>query len=128
MTNRTFIGALVILTAVLALGIFITACQRSDNAATASSVPGFLDVALPPHPDATAATLARGKELYDVNCAKCHGDDGRGVGPSSATLLDAKGKYINTRDFTFATSYRTLAVWILGPLALAVRIRSVRDV
>jgi plastocyanin len=42
-----------------------------------------------------------------MQCAKCHGEDGRGVGPSATALLDAKGKYINTRDFTFATSYRT---------------------
>ncbi|MEO5742865.1 MAG: c-type cytochrome [Vicinamibacterales bacterium] len=49
-----------------------------------------------------------GREVYvKMQCAKCHGDDGRGVGPSATSLLDAKGKYINTRDFTFATSYRT---------------------
>jgi hypothetical protein len=42
-----------------------------------------------------------------MQCAKCHGDDGRGVGPAAQTLLDTSGKYINTRDFTFATAYRT---------------------
>jgi mono/diheme cytochrome c family protein len=225
MTNRTFIGALAVSISALSLATFTTACQGPGNAAAAASVPGFLDVVVPPHPETSAATLARGKELYDVNCAhchgekgdgagygapflvppprdfvaaqfkfrttasgqlptdedifrtvsrgatgtgmppwqyllddndrwalvdyvktfspqlrasavrkpmaiapsptkdrdvkngrdvyvkmqcaKCHGDDGRGVGPSAAALLDAKGKYINTRDFTFATSYRT---------------------
>src|SRR5438132_884677 len=49
-----------------------------------------------------------GREVYaKLQCAKCHGTDGRGVGPSAASLLDSGGKYINTRDFTFATSYRT---------------------
>ena len=49
-----------------------------------------------------------GREVYvKLQCAKCHGTDGRGVGPSASSLLDAGGKYINTRDFTFATSYRT---------------------
>src|SRR5207302_5535422 len=48
------------------------------------------------------------REVYaKLQCAKCHGTDGRGVGPSAASLLDSGGKYINTRDFTFATSYRT---------------------
>ena len=225
MTNRNFIGALVIGTSALCFGIVATACQQQNRAAAGASVPGFLDVAVPPHPAATAVTLMRGKELYEFNCAhchgdkgdgagygapflvppprdfvaaqfkfrttasgqlptdedlfrvisrgatgtgmppwqyllddkdrwalvdyvktfsprlkgspprkamtiaqpasehrdiengrevyvkmqcaKCHGDDGRGVGPSSAALLDATGKYINTRDFTFATSYRT---------------------
>ena len=225
MTNRTFTGTLVVAASALVLAFSTAACQREGAAATAASVPGFLDVELPPRPAATAATLARGKELYDVNCAhchgekgdgagygapflvppprdfvaaqykfrttasgqlptdedifrtisrgatgtgmppwqyllddgdrwalvdyvktfsprlqaspartamtiaqppgtdrdidngrevyvkmqcaKCHGDDGRGVGPASSALLDANGKYINTRDFTFATSYRT---------------------
>jgi mono/diheme cytochrome c family protein len=52
--------------------------------------------------------LANGRKVYEkLQCSKCHGDDGRGVGPSAATLLDAGGKYINTRDFTFPSSYRT---------------------
>ena len=210
---------------VFGLALSITACQTQAPSRNAAAVPGFLDIAVPPHPQTTAATLARGKELYDVNCAhchgengdgagygapflvpaprdfvaaqykfrttasgqlptdddifrtisrgatgtgmppwqyllddsdrwalvdyvktfsprlnanpqrtamviasppsahrdldngrevyvkmqcaKCHGDDGRGVGPSSTSLLDSKGKYINTRDFTIATSYRT---------------------
>lgn len=32
---------------------------------------------------ADEASLARGKSLYDGKCAKCHGDDGDGTGPSS---------------------------------------------
>lgn len=32
---------------------------------------------LGPAPEATAAELARGKELYTVSCAPCHGADGR---------------------------------------------------
>jgi mono/diheme cytochrome c family protein len=52
--------------------------------------------------------LENGREVYKkFQCAKCHGDDGRGVGPSATTLQDGAGKYINTRDFTFPGSYRT---------------------
>jgi mono/diheme cytochrome c family protein len=52
--------------------------------------------------------IENGRQVYvKMQCAKCHGEDGRGAGPSAATLLDSKGKYINTRDFTVASSYRT---------------------
>ncbi len=53
-------------------------------------------------------SVDRGRDAYaKMQCAKCHGDDGRGVGPSSPTLVDAKGRYVNTRDFTQPASYRT---------------------
>ncbi len=42
-----------------------------------------------------------------MQCAKCHGDDGRGVGPSAPTLVDLKGRYVNARDFTQPGSFRT---------------------
>lgn len=49
-----------------------------------------------------------GREVYEkMQCAKCHGDDGRGVGPSSASMLDSKGRVVNARDFTQPGSYRT---------------------
>jgi len=50
----------------------------------------------------------RGHDVYaKMQCAKCHGDDGRGVGPSSPSLVDAKGRYVNTRDLTQPGSFRT---------------------
>ena len=33
--------------------------------------------------EATSESLARGEELYAGNCAKCHGADGNGTGPST---------------------------------------------
>jgi plastocyanin len=42
-----------------------------------------------------------------MQCAKCHGEDGRGVGPSSAELKDTANRFVNSRDFTQAASYRT---------------------
>jgi cytochrome c oxidase cbb3-type subunit 3 len=41
-------------------------------------------VAYPPRPPADPAVVARGKEIYAVNCAFCHGEDARGgdVGPN----------------------------------------------
>lgn len=33
-----------------------------------------------------AAAIAEGKELYNVNCATCHGETGAGDGPAGASL------------------------------------------
>jgi mono/diheme cytochrome c family protein len=63
-----------------------------------------------PLPDAPGATrrVDRGREVYaKMQCSKCHGDDGRGVGPSSNAMVDSKGRHVNARDFTQPASYRT---------------------
>lgn len=50
----------------------------------------------------------RGKKVYaDMQCAKCHGEQGRGDGPSALTLKDSAGRLINSRDFTNPGSFRT---------------------
>jgi mono/diheme cytochrome c family protein len=63
-----------------------------------------------PLPDAPGRSRSsdRGREVYArMQCSKCHGEDGRGVGPSSASMVDAKGRHVNARDFTQPGSYRT---------------------
>lgn len=51
---------------------------------------------------------SRGKLVYaKMQCTKCHGEEGRGDGPSALTLNDAKGRHINSRDFTNPGSFRT---------------------
>jgi mono/diheme cytochrome c family protein len=63
-----------------------------------------------PLPDAPGRSrnADRGREVYaKMQCSKCHGDDGRGVGPSSNEMVDAKGRHVNARDFTQPGSYRT---------------------
>src|SRR4029450_658505 len=63
-----------------------------------------------PLPDtpAKSASATRGREVYTkMQCAKCHGDDGRGVGPSSATMVDAIGRHVTARDFSQPASFRT---------------------
>jgi mono/diheme cytochrome c family protein len=53
-------------------------------------------------------SAARGRDVYArMQCAKCHGDDGRGVGPSSATMVDGIGRHVNARDFSQPASFRT---------------------
>jgi mono/diheme cytochrome c family protein len=61
-------------------------------------------------PDAPAAgrNLERGAKVYAaLECAKCHGQDGRGMGPSALTLVDSRGRHVNTRDFTQPGTFRT---------------------
>lgn len=46
-------------------------------------------------------SVARGKELYGLmRCHNCHGETGRGDGPSAPTLTDDKGRHIVPFDFT----------------------------
>jgi mono/diheme cytochrome c family protein len=52
-------------------------------------------------PPLTSATLAEGKQLYvKMGCSKCHGDTGKGDGPSAGTLKDSWEYPIKVRDFT----------------------------
>ncbi len=49
----------------------------------------------------SSASLDHGKEVYaTMQCAKCHGDTGKGDGPSSAGLEDSWGDKILPFDFT----------------------------
>jgi mono/diheme cytochrome c family protein len=61
-----------------------------------------------PDPPGRSRDVKRGREVYaKMQCAKCHGDDGRGVGPSSNELVDSKDRHVNSRDFTQPGTYRT---------------------
>lgn len=58
-------------------------------------------VAVPPAPPVTAERVARGKQLYaDAECLACHGDRGRGDGPSAPTLKDNRQLPIAPTDLT----------------------------
>lgn len=49
----------------------------------------------------TDALLARGRELYvELQCGKCHGDEGRGDGPAAETLEQSDGQPSHVFDFT----------------------------
>lgn len=58
-------------------------------------------IVIPPEPPVTRASLARGKELYkDLGCGDCHGNQGKGDGPSANDLKDQWGYNIKPTDFT----------------------------
>ena len=57
--------------------------------------------ALPPPPPPSTELLARGKERYRAaKCFECHGDGGKGDGPSAAQLRDDSDRPIRPTDFT----------------------------
>lgn len=63
-----------------------------------------------PLPDAPgkSRSIERGRQVYTkMQCSKCHGEDGRGVGPSSNAMVDTTGRHVNARDFTQPGSFRT---------------------
>jgi cytochrome c oxidase cbb3-type subunit 2 len=52
-------------------------------------------------PPASAELVARGRELYaSAKCWECHGEQGRGDGPSAAQLKDDLDRPIRPTDFT----------------------------
>lgn len=60
-----------------------------------------MQIAAAPSYVGTAVSVERGATVYEtMRCAMCHGDQGRGDGPSSATLQDSWGDKILPFDFT----------------------------
>jgi len=52
-------------------------------------------------PPSTSAVIARGRRIYEkAQCAECHGEGGRGDGPSAPTMKDDRGLPIAVPDFT----------------------------
>jgi len=61
-----------------------------------------------PETPTTRDSIDRGRELYQttVKCSLCHGEEGRGDGPSAATLTDSKGFPIAPYDFTSSSRFK----------------------
>jgi mono/diheme cytochrome c family protein len=53
---------------------------------------------IPAFTEATPASLANGKKVYDTSCASCHGPKGQGDGPQE--MKDDDGKPTRPRDLT----------------------------
>lgn len=79
----------------------------SDSTAFVQDIPMQSPAVLPPVDVmkagiASDSLVARGRDLYRANCSSCHGDEGRGEGPSSLTLK------VKPRNF------RSLGGWTNG--------------
>jgi mono/diheme cytochrome c family protein len=58
-------------------------------------------VQIPPEPALTVASIKHGGELFQkLECWKCHGQEGRGDGPSASTLTDSNDQPIRPYNFT----------------------------
>ena len=67
---------------------------KSYDARFAAASARLKPMPLPAAPG-TSRSAGRGREVYaKMQCAKCHGEDGRGVGPSSPSMLDAVGRHV----------------------------------
>ena len=63
-----------------------------------------VEVGEPPIPD--EASIVAGKLAYaEMKCAKCHGELGKGDGPSAPELTDDNGLSIKPRDFSDASQF-----------------------
>lgn len=55
---------------------------------------------VPPEPPINIESISHGHELFEkLECWKCHGQEGRGDGPSASTLTDSKDQPIRPYNF-----------------------------
>ena len=85
------------------MAYFIT--TFSADFANAENIPKPME--FPSAPTATNETIELGKKLYEENgCLKCHGNLGRGDGPSAPTLADDFGHPIRAADLAQRWTFR----------------------
>jgi mono/diheme cytochrome c family protein len=69
--------------------------------ANIDNAPDPATIDLGTEPSASQDSIQRGKQVYaKMGCPQCHGPEGRGDGPSSATLVNSLGRPIPARDYT----------------------------
>jgi mono/diheme cytochrome c family protein len=88
--------------------IALTAQERADlvafiktfSARWVSEKPGD-PIPVPAEPKLTVESIKHGGELFQkLECWKCHGQEGRGDGPSASTLTDSNDQPIRPYNFT----------------------------
>lgn len=64
---------------------------KSDSAARPIA---FSELPLPPQPQVNEALLSQGQQVYDRNCAVCHGEKGDGKGSAAPFLVPAPRSFV----------------------------------
>jgi mono/diheme cytochrome c family protein len=79
----------------------------------------------------TPAALAKGKSLFDDNCAACHGRDGKGDGPAAVALVPRPRDFASpkgwTNGYTLVDIFKTLTRGVEGSAMGSYDTLSVRD-
>jgi mono/diheme cytochrome c family protein len=84
----------------------LIAMVKSFSARWESDKPGT-PITIPSETPATIESILHGRELFQkMECWRCHGPEGRGDGPSAATLTDNKGNSIRPYDFTTGERFK----------------------
>lgn len=62
---------------------------------------------VPPEPKLSADSIKHGQELFQkLECWKCHGQEGRGDGPSASTLTDSNDQPIRPYNFAVGSRFK----------------------
>jgi mono/diheme cytochrome c family protein len=64
-------------------------------------------ISVPPEPKLTVESIKHGQELFQkLECWKCHGQEGRGDGPSASTLTDSNDQPIRPYNFAVGSRFK----------------------
>jgi mono/diheme cytochrome c family protein len=77
----------------------------SDDFADPDYLPKAME--FPEAPSFSEESARQGRAVFEANeCIKCHGNYGRGDGPSATTLMNDAGQHINPADMTKRWTFR----------------------
>jgi cytochrome c len=69
--------------------------------------PPAVPINIPPEPPVISDGILKGRQLYQkMECWKCHGPEGRGDGPSAATLTDTKDNPLRPYNFAVGSRFK----------------------